>query len=55
MFFNGAFLVPPTAVEGLQNLLAELNGRFDPQGMRFDLSGPWPPYSFAPALDEVSA
>ena len=54
MFFNGAFLVPGTSLERLPALISELNGRFEPQGMRFDLSGPWPPYSFAPALDEVS-
>lgn len=54
MFFNGAFLVPGTSLERLQALIAELNGRFESRGMRFDLSGPWPPYSFAPALDEVS-
>ena len=54
MFFNGAFLVPGTALEGLQSLISELNGRFEPRGMRFDLSGPWPPYSFAPVLDEAS-
>ncbi len=53
MFFNGAFLVPGTSLARVQALIAELNGRFEPQGMRFDLSGPWPPYSFAPALDEV--
>ena len=54
MFFNGALLVPATTVEGLNALIAALNSRFEPQGMRFDLSGPWPPYSFAPALDEVA-
>lgn len=53
MFFNGAFLVPGTSLEELQALISELNGRFEPQGMRLELSGPWPPYSFAPALDEV--
>ena len=54
MFFNGAFLVLGTSLERLQTMIAELNSRFEPQGMRFDLSGPWPPYSFAPALDEVA-
>jgi len=54
MFFNGAFLVPGTSLEKLQALIAELNSSFESRGMRFDLSGPWPPYSFAPALDEVS-
>jgi hypothetical protein len=53
MFFNGAFLVPGTSLARLHALIAELNGRYQPGGMRFDLSGPWPPYSFAPALDEV--
>ena len=53
MFFNGVFLVLATTVGGLQALISELNGRFEPRGMRFDLSGPWPPYSFAPALDEA--
>ena len=54
MFFNGAFLVRELAIGGLQTLIAGLNDRVEPQGLRFDLSGPWPAYSFAPALDEVS-
>jgi len=54
MFFNGAFLVPRPSLEELYAVIAKLNGRYEPQGQRFDLSGPWPPYSFAPALDEVA-
>ena len=53
MFFNGAFLVPATSLAGLQYLVAKFNDGLAARGLRFDLSGPWPPYSFAPALDEA--
>lgn len=50
MFFHGAFLVPDRFVETLQGLIGKWNTLHEPQGLRLELSGPWPPYHFAPVL-----
>ena len=51
MFFHGAFLVTDRSVEVLQGLMVEWNRHHEAQGLRLELSGPWPPYHFAPVLD----
>lgn len=50
-FFNGALLIPDGAVEILQRLTGEWNTRYGPCGLFFGLTGPWPPYHFAPVLE----
>lgn len=50
MVLNGAFLVSRELVEEFHNLVEGLKPRLDPRGVSLTLSGPWPPYSFAPDL-----
>ena len=51
MFFHGAFLVPDRSVDVLHGLTGEWNRHHEAQGLRLELSGPWPPYHFAPVLE----
>ncbi len=51
MFFHGAFLVPDRSVDVLQGLTGDWNRHHEAQRLRLELSGPWPPYHFAPVLD----
>jgi hypothetical protein len=46
MVLNAAFLVSPVALEPFQRMLTELVERHGPHGLRFDFTGPWPPYHF---------
>jgi hypothetical protein len=46
MVLNAAFLVAPTALEAFQRTLTGLVERLGPHGLRFDFTGPWPPYHF---------
>lgn len=50
MFFHGALLVPGRFVPALQQRTQEWNLRREAGGLRMELSGPWPPYHFAPVL-----
>jgi hypothetical protein len=50
MFFHGAFLVPDASMEDMQRLLSDWNTAHESQGLCLELSGPWPPYHFAPVL-----
>jgi len=51
IFLNWAFLVDREQLEDFESRLLEINQEFIPYGVHFELSGPWPPYSFAPALE----
>lgn len=48
MLLNGAYLVATDRVEGLRELVAELEELHRPLGARLELTGPWPPYNFVP-------
>ena len=50
MFFHGALLVPDGSVAALEGMMDEWNKRHESQGLQIELSGPWPPYHFAPVL-----
>ena len=50
MFFHGAFLVPDASMEDLQRLLSDWNAAHRSTGLLLEISGPWPPYHFAPTL-----
>ena len=50
MFFHGALLVPDGSVAALEGMMDEWNKRHEAQGLQIELSGPWPPYHFAPVL-----
>jgi hypothetical protein len=47
---NAAYLVPGDNVETFHARVASLSTQYRAQGVRIDLTGPWPPYNFA-ALD----
>jgi hypothetical protein len=50
VLFNWAFLLSPQALMDFRARLQRLNGDEAFPGLRLALSGPWPPYSFAPDL-----
>jgi len=50
MVWNWALLVPRPAAGDFQTRIENLNARYAPRGLRLDVTGPWPPYSFCPAL-----
>lgn len=54
MLLNGAYLVGADRVEGLRELVAELEELHREVGARLELSGPWPPYNFVPGGDAAS-
>ena len=45
---NWAFLVPQIVKMDFQARIDLTNADLSPQGLVFELSGPWPPYSFSP-------
>ncbi len=51
MVINGAFLVAHDNLDNFRQKAEELNQIHAPEGLVFELSGPWPPYSFCPSLD----
>ena len=46
MVLNAAFLVAPGSLEAFQRTLTALLEKHGPHGLRFDFTGPWPPYHF---------
>ncbi len=48
MLLNGAYLVQAERVDGMRELVAELEELHRPLGARLELTGPWPPYNFVP-------
>jgi hypothetical protein len=50
MVFNWAFLVPQAVVAELRGRIERANAGQKLCGLAFELSGPWPPYSFRPSL-----
>jgi hypothetical protein len=50
MLFHGALLVPDGSVAVLEGMTDEWNKLHEFQGISLELSGPWPPYHFTPAL-----
>lgn len=50
MFLHVALLVPVQARATLAKMADGWNERYGACGLSFELSGPWPPYHFAPAL-----
>jgi len=51
MVLNWALLMPRQAVGGFQALIQDVNAQYAERGLRLEYTGPWPPYSFCPALD----
>lgn len=50
MVLNWAFLVPRNAMADFRADIDRANADHARQGLVFELSGPWPPYSFCPSL-----
>jgi len=46
IMLNAAFLVADSSLEQFQKTLTTLVERHGPHGLRFDFTGPWPPYHF---------
>lgn len=51
MVFHAAFLLPRPAVPGFEDRIRQLQSQYAPQGLRLEITGPWPPYSFCPDLE----
>jgi hypothetical protein len=51
MVLNAAFLVAPNVLEEFQRTLTALVSRHASHGLRFDFTGPWPPYHFVDGHD----
>lgn len=50
MFFHIALFVPEGSREDMQRLLADWDAAHQNTGLLLELSGPWPPYHFAPVF-----
>ena len=48
---NWAFLVDRTEVEDFTMRISKTNAECHVSGLFFDMTGPWPPYSFTPRLE----
>ena len=48
---NWAFLIPRSAVPDFQTRIREVSADYFPQGLVFELSGPWPPHSFSLSIE----
>ncbi len=55
MVWNLAFLVPDQAAASFQACIREANACYADYGLVLECTGPWPPYSFTPALDLETA
>jgi gas vesicle protein GvpL/GvpF len=51
LVLNAAFFVAPATLEGFQRTLTSLVEGHGASGLRFDFTGPWPPYHFANEAD----
>jgi hypothetical protein len=52
---NWAFLLPRSAIVPFQEYVKRSNLNYQSQGLLLQLSGPWPPYRFVPALSATGA
>ena len=51
MVLNWALLLPAAAVADFRGRIERANAEQNPGGLAFEVSGPWPPYSFCPVLE----
>jgi hypothetical protein len=52
---NWALLLPSAAAADFHRRIARANAEQNPGGLAFEVSGPWPPYSFSPLLEAERA
>ena len=55
LIFNWAFLLPVGEEAAFRQSVTELDEQHRSLGLSLAISGPWPPYSFAPALGPAAA
>jgi hypothetical protein len=46
MILNGAYLAESGREPELRSAVRELQERYRPDGVSYELTGPWPPYNF---------
>jgi hypothetical protein len=51
LVLNWALLLAPAAAGDFQARIRRANAEHNPAGLAFEVTGPWPPYSFCPALE----
>ena len=51
MVWNWALMVPQAAVPAFLARVRDAGAQYADRGLSLDCTGPWPPYSFTPALD----
>ena len=51
MVWNGAFLLPKSAMGAFHAACERLGSELSPKGLMVEATGPWPPYHFCPTLD----
>src|ERR1035438_7429203 len=52
---NWAFLLADSAIDQFQERVDQANRDYRSQGLLLQISGPWPPYRFVPALSAAVA
>jgi hypothetical protein len=55
MVLNWALLLPSAAVADFRGRIERVNAEEPLGGLAFEVSGPWPPYSFCPVLEAAAA
>lgn len=50
VILNWAFLIQRSSLPSLRARVDRANADCEPRGLVFEVSGPWPPYSFCPAI-----
>jgi hypothetical protein len=55
MLLNGAYLVRAERLDEFRNVVAQLERRHRPLGVRLELTGPWPPYNFSSSADLLAS
>ncbi|MGA2541785.1 MAG: GvpL/GvpF family gas vesicle protein [Verrucomicrobiota bacterium] len=55
MVLNWALLLPSAAVADFRGRIEHANAEQNRGGLAFEVSGPWPPYSFCPVLEAEAA
>jgi hypothetical protein len=53
MLLNGAYLVRADQLQGFRTSLSALQERYGPEGVTYELTGPWPPYNFVQGEGET--
>jgi hypothetical protein len=51
MPWNWAFMLPQAEVPAFLARVEKANAQYSPHGLTLECPGPWPPYSFTPALE----